>query len=388
MQCTNCKKEITEGSHFCPNCGFQISSQDAEQSLINSPSNETDSDNAIQANVKSNHVDQNSSPAYTIEGNPAFLKKPNRGKGKRIATIIIVFSVLAAAVGGTVFAFKEYSYNTAIKDIKNRNYEKAIAALTDLKDYKDSKTYLDKAKKERKYQTLSEYKEVDDYYTTIESITSPESVEKEMEYFYGDWYESETGEKITIDSYSIQGKEYGVSGAAYLDGNLSVKYYFFDKPTLNHSILQLNEYLEYVDTEVKFIKIFSGDSGNGGGAPETMYRSITPQQYEELSAENEEIRKIKEPAYSDDEVIEKTFNNFRNKIKSYYSGAEKIYHTATYSDANVFFDSDMQMYTCTLTGKYTTNIFDLFGTETQTYFVTAVYVDDGTSLSLIDISIK
>lgn len=92
--------------------------------------------------------------------------------------------------------------------------------------------------------------------------------------------------------------------------------------------------------------------------------------------------------FSNDAVIEKTFNAFRSKIRSKYSGPEILYHSASYSDAYVTFDAGTGKYTCSMTATYNTNIFDIFGTSTSTYFVNAELADSNGNLVITHINIS
>jgi len=41
-----------------------------------------------------------------------------------------------------------------------------------------------------------------------------------------------------------------------------------------------------------------------------------------------------------------------------------------------------------MTCEYISNVFDMWGTSTDTYFVTAKFLDNGSSLSMIDLQIS
>lgn len=96
----------------------------------------------------------------------------------------------------------------------------------------------------------------------------------------------------------------------------------------------------------------------------------------------------REPLYSNEEVIGYVFDIFSDDIGSYYSGVDRMYTSTSYSDAYVEFDGRSRTYTCTMIGEFTSNIFDIWGTSTQTYFVYAELreTDDGLKLTYFDVS--
>lgn len=103
--------------------------------------------------------------------------------------------------------------------------------------------------------------------------------------------------------------------------------------------------------------------------------------YKDADVYVEELEKM--PAYSDSEVIEAAFQAFKNKRKGTYQGAQSLYHGSDYENAYVQYDSATKTYTCTMTCTYSTNIFNIWGNSTSTYYVTVRLLDTGSGLSVV-----
>ena len=244
----------------------------------------------------------------------------------------------------------ECTYQQALVDLNNETYDNAIIAFEALGDYKDSTTCLEKAKMGRKYSLFNQ--DVDSDKVDLNTILdSPDSVEENISPLYKEWYNSSTGESLVIDAFQINGRDYMVKYVTILDGWADTVFCYVDDPDHTFDILP---YFDYFD----------------------------------LVAENEEAA-AQQPNYSDADVINRTFTAFQNKAKgAYANGAASLYQTSKYSDANVFYDVATRTYTCTMTCEYISNVFDMWGTSTDTYFVTAKFLDNGSSLSMIDLQIS
>lgn len=271
-------------------------------------------------------------------------------------------------------------YHIGLDAMKGKNYSLACEIFEELDEYKLSKGYLRASQLGMKYELFSgEYKGpelIDD-----SMLADKDDVERRMEqYVYGTWYDSESGEELPVDALHLNGKRYGVKAARGFDDYLVVLCYYLDTPEEVFTICTGSEFFDYISQSVRSLSLVSDD-------PETemeiyaMYYDVTPERYQELWAlEEEEMAKI--PNYSDEEIIEKTFSAFKKDIRSYYSGPDTLYHGSDYSDAYVVYDYETQTYTCTMTAEYSTNIFDIWGTSTQTYFVTAEFRDTGAGLTM------
>lgn len=275
----------------------------------------------------------------------------------------------------------ECQYQNAIADIESGDYEKALTAFEFIEDYKDSQGYIEKALFGRKYAMLNDGSSADISPARLEVLlTSPEEVESALESnFYEIWYDCNTGEKLPFDRYQLNGNDYGVKEASDIDGYISLTCYYMDNPDYDISVSIEYDYFNYIDIVVDRLYIYDENVGA------TSYYLITPEEYDELVAQDEEAMNS-QPNYSDATIIEKTFSAFKNQIRSYYSGPSTLYHTSSYSDAYVSYDWETKTYTCTMTAEYSTNGFDFWGTSTQTYFVTAQFLDTGSNLTMTDFS--
>lgn len=168
-----------------------------------------------------------------------------------------------------------------------------------------------------------------------------------------------------------------------LDGWADTVFCYVDDPDHTFDILPYFDYFDYISESVDTVDIYDPKS-----ADSEHYLAVTLDEYNQLVAENEEAA-AQQPNYSDADVINRTFTAFQNKAKgAYANGAASLYQTSKYSDANVFYDVATRTYTCTMTCEYISNVFDMWGTSTDTYFVTAKFLDNGSSLSMIDLQIS
>lgn len=63
-------------------------------------------------------------------------------------------------------------------------------------------------------------------------------------------------------------------------------------------------------------------------------------------------------------------------------------HSSSYSDGYVTYDPGCCAYSCSMTAKYCSNVFDMWGTSTSIYFVTAELAEKGGELVLTRININ
>lgn len=270
----------------------------------------------------------------------------------------------------------ECAYHIALAFFENGEYENAIVAFEKLGDFKDSQEYIVKAKNIRKYALYDQETNSYEYL----AITLVDKAEARMEsLFYGTWYHYTSGEELIVDQYQIGGKDYGV--IAVSEYTPDVHAYYLSNP--DEAVLlrfEFDYFFEHIN-EGCSILVVTDASGTFD-----YYRSVDLATYEDMVA-REEHERSKVPAYPNDVVISKTFSHFKNKIGGNYSGPATLYHSSNYSDEMVEYDYETKTYTCTMTCKYITNIFDMFGTSTYTYYVNAQYKDTGSELALINISI-
>lgn len=297
-------------------------------------------------------------------------------KKKLLFAAVLAIAIFIVSIIISCF-FTDSKYQNAVSALNNGDYKQAIIELEKLYNYKDSRTLLDIAMLRRKYAIFNQEENAN----VPEIIQSAESVEEILQdKFYKTWYDCETGKELLFDSYKLNDRYYGVKRAVAIDGKFAGVYsldcYYVDNPEENVSISIGQQLFSYLQQSIECLTIYD--------KKETIhtYYLITPEEYAELNSQDAEIES-RQQSYSDDVIIEKTFSAFNKMIGNYYSGLEAMYHSSSYSDPYVAYDWNTRTYTCTLTAQYSTNIFDIYGTSTQTYFVSAQFVDNGTSLSMI-----
>lgn len=87
-------------------------------------------------------------------------------------------------------------------------------------------------------------------------------------------------------------------------------------------------------------------------------------------------------------VLETVFSTVKKKISGAYSGAQVLYHSASYSNGYVSYNPNNGIYSCSMTAEYCTNIFDIWGTSTSTYFVNAELIESNGKLTITKIDIQ
>ena len=274
---------------------------------------------------------------------------------------------------------------SALNTFENSEYSKAIEAFTKLGDYKNSAELLQKAVFERKYSSYNINVDIDPLYFEEAGIKTAEEVEAEMSaLLYGEWYAEETGEKISVNSEQINARAYGINYATHTGGTIVVNFYYLDEPEKTYNIANTGLWFDYIDMRVSALRITLNDPNI---YEESLFYSITAEEYNTL-VEQDAQAAAKQQRYSNEAVIQKAFSVFKNRIGGNYSGAGKLYHSSSYSDANVVYYWESKTYVCTFIGKYSTNIFDVFGTSTKTYVVSAEYRDTGSDLMMLSFDIS
>lgn len=87
-------------------------------------------------------------------------------------------------------------------------------------------------------------------------------------------------------------------------------------------------------------------------------------------------------------VLETVFSAVKRKIGGTYSGAQVLYHSASYSNGYVSYNANNGIYSCSMIAEYCTNIFDIWGTSTSTYFVNAELIESNGKLTITKIDIR
>ena len=390
MFCINCGKQIDDDSKFCPHCG----AKEAEETpLVKKVENTSEEKNQKSPDRKKSKV-----PLLVVVGifvvvigyfsfrAISKMTTYNSAVEKYEHSSYVEAEELFTSLGDYKDASEyvtECQYQQAIKDLEAGYYEEAIVTFTRLGEYEDSISYLEKAVSERKYAKFNLEIDVNSEIYKDTALRTPEEVEAALtESIYGEWYSADTNEKIIVDYYKIGDRDYGINSAQYLDGWITVDFHYADDLERKFTISPYFESFNYIDQWIDTLFIYSAESEE-----EYLYRSVSQEEYDNLVALNAEVE-AQQPMYTDDEIIQKTFATFKNRIKGNYSGAGVLYHSADYSNAYVEYDWLTQTYYCSMTGEYSTNVFDFWGTSTQTYFINAVFVDTGTGLSVVSFSIS
>lgn len=272
----------------------------------------------------------------------------------------------------------EARYRNAIQLFDQGEYTNAIAVFEGLGEYNETKAYLEKARMAQKYSAFD--KIYFDWAGEEGNAVSIEDAERILEKaLYKTWYNQNDNAELVIDTYTIGGRPYLIKEGCYdwYENNIWFKFSYLDEPEVDNNINYGIESLSYIGEEIQWMGINMD--------LDQYYYSVTLEEYDALyQREAEEY--AKRPMYSDDEILEKTANLLKNKVGSYYSGADRLYHNVTYSDEYIEYDWTTKTYTCTVTCYYNTNVFDFFGTSKQSYYVTAVYKDTGSGLSVLNFS--
>lgn len=401
MFCSHCGSELAPDAKVCSKCGNQISN--CSHSTTNSKMSPTTHNHnaSTESQSQSNTVTSasgivNSKPMKKKTGlivlvgiavligagliTSNILKSNHYNEGVELYNDgnyeddLTIFSSLDE-YKDTAAYIKDCTYQMGVSAFKNKKYESSLSIFGDLGDYKDSQEYVHKSKLGMKYALFDSGESTNDY-----SLTDSDETEKYLkEYFYSTWYDSITGEPLDFDEFNFAGNLYGVKSAVLIDYYLSATCYYLGEPDTEFYVGNESEYFEYIDQSVNRLTVGFADDYD-------VYYNITLDEYNSLVAlEEEEMAKI--PNYDNQTIIDKTLSTFRAKVGSNYSGPDTLYHGVDCSDTNVSYDSSQKIYTCTMTAEYTTNVFDFWGTSTQTYFVTAEYQDTGDNLVLINFSL-
>lgn len=390
MKCTFCGTDNAENAKACCNCGqplnaFDTSDTAPEMYVMQTTSEESGATNAANSKHSKKILIAMLAVLIAVAGIFAAsfaMKESNYNKAVaqfesgNYADAKTAFSALKGYKDADAYIV-ECDYQYALRLLEEGDYAAAIDAFTELGDYSDSASHLAQAKMSRKFMLFTTDGESEELLDDV-ILTTPEAAESAMEdKIYGTWYNAETGAEMSAQKYEIAGEPYCVLRVMDFDGYVYVDY--CDPANTKHRFTVSNsyDYFDYIDEGVARLALYDEQSDT-----ETQYLAITPEEYDVLVSENAEIA-ASQPQYSNDQVIDKTFSMFKSKIGGYYSGADTLYHSASYSDAHVEYDWANRTYLCTMIGEYTTNVFDFWGTSTQTYFVTAELMDTGSGLSII-----
>lgn len=210
--CTNCGKELTEQTAFCPGCGVAVSApaeqHGDEQVEVSQPTQISDNTVGVIENPQSGKTDYTTVPysaGYEMSQPEA---KKKKASAKVVIPIIFGAILVCAAIGLLgYFTSDAYTYKKAVALYNAEQYEDSFELFYDLGDYKDSKSFLPF---HGRYERCSDdpdrfYKFGEDTYEYI--VMDEEDGDKTYDgEFYTDGYSTaylteEDGEKKTFEVY-------------------------------------------------------------------------------------------------------------------------------------------------------------------------------------------
>lgn len=278
----------------------------------------------------------------------------------------------------------ECLYQIAIVNLEKGEYDKAIEMFSNLEEYKDSSEYRKKAVLERKYERFNLHIDIEPKYFELTGLMTVEEVEDALSnWMYDQWYDIEANENIVVCAEHINNRPYGINYVTCTGSTYVVNFYFLDNPEETIKMVNTYVWFEYIDVYISTLEFSSAKPD--GKKTHTLY-AVPAEEYNSFLQKDTQVA-AQQPRYTNDQIIQKAFSLFQNKIGGYYSGAGKLYHSSGYSDANVSYDWQSKTYTCTFLGSYCTNIFDVWGTSTNVYYVIVKYSDTGADLALCGFSI-
>ena len=141
MFCTNCGKEIKDGSAFCTHCGTMLKDEMKDDSalMVTPPQKEGMSEPG--STSKREPVTRNVSPQYQYSpspnsANPEAIRGKKRMSGGKIAAIIIAAVVVVGCIAGGVYMVirNQQQHNQAIQAAQSQAAEAQAAAEQAQKD--------------------------------------------------------------------------------------------------------------------------------------------------------------------------------------------------------------------------------------------------------------
>ncbi|MGG4497386.1 tetratricopeptide repeat protein [Brevibacillus reuszeri] len=132
MECMKCRKEISNESSFCNFCGEKVSFENSIKQLDENLNHNTE-----------DFENEEKKEAILIEVKEERTLNINSGKNtsdkvKKKKMLVISSVVLTSTVVGYFLVSPYVKYIYAESSLKNKNYEKAIAAFVDLEDFSNS----------------------------------------------------------------------------------------------------------------------------------------------------------------------------------------------------------------------------------------------------------
>jgi|GEM_PF-2228765 len=240
MICTQCKKEIADGSLFCNHCGEKIEQQPAAKQ--------------IQETVKEDAPTQK-----------------RGGKKKKIFIASAFILIVAAGFGAYQLAQPYIKYNQALSQLENKEFAIAIDSFSELKSFKDAP----QKRLESKYEFASEYMRDDNFEEAIEIFeelgTYSDSEQMLLEtkflqaqtYYYSQKYKEAVSILEKLDDYEkadelLVKANYAYGVAQYKNGSFRHAKVLFEK---NQDYKEAKEYLKNTETMLKFSGTWQDEKG-------------------------------------------------------------------------------------------------------------------------------
>lgn len=220
MECPYCKKELSDGATFCPECGQIIQQQETSRNASQSYWND------YKTNAEKDENERKALEARAIE----------KCKSKRRAMIAIVAVITAIAALFVYFlkVMPAQSYSKAQELFADKQYSEAAKAFTDLGDYEDAIAMVDLCKYN---QAIVEYE--NGQYKEAISLFYPLIDYENSRYYAGQCelqllYNSQNNDTITLGNYQGKPIEWTVISKNESDA-LLVSSYYIDTKIANES---------------------------------------------------------------------------------------------------------------------------------------------------------
>ncbi len=281
--------------------------------------------------------------------------------------VVLIFAIILA-IPQVLEMQRQNNYETAIELFNKANYTEAKEIFLKLDGYQDCAEYISRCNQEIKFLKFDYsgnneiYSGFYDCYGVNGAPNSTVAEEEFSTWVYGTWYD-ENDVKVEISKEYFDGKEYGVCAL----GDLAALIYFCEDDS---TLYELCVYPDAIaGQKMDYSKVNEYDT-------RIVYSRMTSTEYEEAYKKWEE----QQPKYSDNEIISKTSNQTRERLSRGYSPTQRIYHSYSVDSSTVNYDWTTRTYTCFMEVTYSTNVFDIWGTETNSYSITATYRDEGNGL--------
>ncbi|MGN0505485.1 MAG: hypothetical protein ACI4FZ_02935 [Lachnospiraceae bacterium] len=312
-----------------------------------------------------------------------------------------VFGMAMALAGIILFTCgcgsKETTEEKAEKLMEEGKYEEAIELIVNEEGQEE---LLKRAKMERKYQNYikeeekeAALKDVTEYYneegyTECSFLSDRDEVENRLKKYYGTWYPEGKDTEVLFDEFQFMGRDYGVRYV--ISEYVNLMDCEAERGTIQLYYLDDEDHPFYMDVISSYV-ITSPEEGFGYNILyETSLNRKTKAYYTCSNTEYEEAVIAEILYYSEDSIIEKTRDAAEEQIYAELSKSNKdgwIFHKVNVLDSYLEYDSEDKKIVCNLTMTYNGNIFDILGTSTYKYYVTAEFKIKNGDVVLISLEV-